>query len=369
MSSADLHDPRLTELIAHLYDAALDDALWTGTAGRIAEAFGSSSAVVKLHGADARIDLLEHTDNLAVPPAREAWAQEWHRRDLWVERSLAHGMSKIITGDDLATPQEQAQSGFYQEWLAELEIHHMIGAVFPAVDGAVGVIGIHRPQASGQYLAEDRRRAALLLPHLRRALQLGQRLGRHVALQALDRIDAGTMVVDRSGRVMHASAPAEAILQASPDLEVRSGRLRCRSPALNDRLQAAIRAAVETAAGRPASPPVALAVPREARAPLTLTVTPLRPSAGGLGAQRPCALVFVRDPQAPMAVEPLCQLFGLTPAEGAVAADLARGLSLDSIARLRGVRIATVRSHVKQILAKTGTHRQAELVALLARSA
>jgi DNA-binding CsgD family transcriptional regulator len=33
-----------------------------------------------------------------------------------------------------------------------------------------------------------------------------------------------------------------------------------------------------------------------------------------------------------------------------------------------GIGLATVRSHLKRILAKTGTHRQAEAVALLARS-
>ena len=373
MSATQHYDARLTELIAHLYDAALDDALWLGTAERMARAFESSSAVVKLHGVADSVELLERTENLVVAPARESWAEDWHRRDLWVERSIVRGMSQIITGDDLVTAEEQAHSGYYQEWLSELDIHHMLGAVFPAVDGAVGVMGIHRPRAAERYGANDRRRAALLLPHLRRALQLGQRLSlssvQNVALQALDQIAAGVIVLDGAGRVIHASGPAEAILQTNRELAVKGGRLWCRQPALNERLQSQIRDALETAAGRPAPAGAALAVAREGRAPLTLTVAPLRPSATGLGDQRPCALVFVREPDTALAIEPLCELFGLTPAEGAVAADLARGLSLDHIARLRGVRIATVRSHLKQILSKTGTHRQAELAALLARSA
>lgn len=143
---------------------------------RIAEVFDSSSTVLKLHGEGERVDLLECTDNLIVARRDQAWADDWHRRDLWVERFVAHGMSRVITDEDLVTREEQARSGFYQEWLRHLGIHHMVGAVFPAADGAVGVLGIHRPREAGAYTRSERQRAALVLPHLQRALRLGQRL-------------------------------------------------------------------------------------------------------------------------------------------------------------------------------------------------
>jgi DNA-binding CsgD family transcriptional regulator len=79
-------------------------------------------------------------------------------------------------------------------------------------------------------------------------------------------------------------------------------------------------------------------------------------------------LVFIRDPQAPIAVSRLRDLFGLTRTEGLVAAALAQGHALDDIAAGMDIGVATVRSHLKRILAKTGTHRQAEAVALMARS-
>jgi DNA-binding CsgD family transcriptional regulator len=64
----------------------------------------------------------------------------------------------------------------------------------------------------------------------------------------------------------------------------------------------------------------------------------------------------------------LRELFGLTRTEASVAAALGRGASLENIAANMGIGLATVRSHLKRILAKTGTHRQAETAALLARS-
>lgn len=78
--------------------------------------------------------------------------------------------------------------------------------------------------------------------------------------------------------------------------------------------------------------------------------------------------IFIRDPELPITAERLCDLFGLTRTEAAVAAALGRGRSLEEIAAGMGIGLGTVRSHLKHILAKTGTHRQAEAVALLAGS-
>lgn len=49
--------------------------------------------MVKLHADGDKVSLLECTPNLLVSERDQAWADEWHRRDLWVERSLAFGMS------------------------------------------------------------------------------------------------------------------------------------------------------------------------------------------------------------------------------------------------------------------------------------
>ncbi|WP_144439886.1 helix-turn-helix transcriptional regulator [Methylobacterium sp. AMS5] len=61
------------------------------------------------------------------------------------------------------------------------------------------------------------------------------------------------------------------------------------------------------------------------------------------------------------------KIFGLTVAEGRLAAELSRGVPLATIAQSRNVSIATLRTQLASIFAKTGTSRQPELVALLAR--
>lgn len=61
------------------------------------------------------------------------------------------------------------------------------------------------------------------------------------------------------------------------------------------------------------------------------------------------------------------KIFGLTAAEGRLAAELSRGIPLATIAQSRNVSIATLRTQLASIFGKTGTSRQPELVALLAR--
>ncbi|WP_367395326.1 helix-turn-helix transcriptional regulator [Cupriavidus sp. Agwp_2] len=60
-------------------------------------------------------------------------------------------------------------------------------------------------------------------------------------------------------------------------------------------------------------------------------------------------------------------MFDLTQRESELAAMLASGLALTDVASQLGITIGTARGYLKHVLAKTGTHRQGELVSLLLR--
>lgn len=102
--------------------------------------------------------------------------------------------------------------------------------------------------------------------------------------------------------------------------------------------------------------------------PLTMIVTPLVASRckGSImpGVTRPAALLLVHDPDrtVPLPAERLCRVFGLTPAEAKLAAALAGGSTLGQYAERACIKIGTARWYLKQVLAKTGVHRQSELV-------
>lgn len=78
-------------------------------------------------------------------------------------------------------------------------------------------------------------------------------------------------------------------------------------------------------------------------------------------------MVFLtnQDAQAPLSPAALTAMFDLTPTETRVARHLASGLRPDEIAQELGVAATTIAFHLRNVFSKTGTHRQADLIALL----
>lgn len=62
----------------------------------------------------------------------------------------------------------------------------------------------------------------------------------------------------------------------------------------------------------------------------------------------------------------LRKAFHLADAEAHLAAQLGSGASLEETCDILGIAKETGRNHLKNVFGKTGTHRQAELVSLLA---
>ena len=162
-------------------------------------------------------------------------------------------------------------------------------------------------------------------------------------------LDAGALLADAGPGTL-------ALLAANAEvLQLQCRRLRAtRQP---ERLEQALRLA--KLQGR-----CPLALVRSQRLPLTLLCEHW--AAGDLAAGW---RITLRDPEAERPDRRLLQAaFGLTPSEAEVATALALGRSTGEIAQSLGVQANTVLAHVKKVLTKTGTQRQAQLVSLLLRS-
>lgn len=109
-----------------------------------------------------------------------------------------------------------------------------------------------------------------------------------------------------------------------------------------------------------------LTVRRLDAAPLTLRLS--RHSTPDTGAVH--AIAWLADPdQLQLDENALREAFDFTPTETRVAVALANGSSSVELAQAWGLQTNTVQMHVKRLLAKTSTTRQAQLVGLLWRSA
>jgi DNA-binding CsgD family transcriptional regulator len=174
-------------------------------------------------------------------------------------------------------------------------------------------------------------------------------------MDTLDRLHCGGLVFDKHGRVIEFNGTAQQVLRRELDKAERSevdadwitsavkrlGLRGLRSPAEADENSCLI-------------------TDRRALAVHSISLDYFEEGSGRW------VLVMVD-----LSVEPnvavLQKLFNLTPAEASLAVNIGRGKTPAAIARSNGVTIATVRSQLAAIFAKTNTQRQAELVGLLAR--
>lgn len=366
-------DPQLAALINQIYDATLDENIWLGLAESIARCFGADSTILKTQDQDNKVDLLEMTSNLVVAPKDQAWADYWHRNDIWVQRSMGVGLSEIVASHELVAPADFDKTGFYYDWNRHLGIYHMMGSVFAAEGNSVGVVGIHRDKRGSIFDAREKARLSLFLPHLQRGLKLRHELAKvSLAKSALtaaaERLGTAILVLDGQCRIRYANDVAESLIRTSSEMRVSARRFGLHDRKLESQFSQMVRDAISTASGLPRASRSALMMTRPGRAPLALLVAPLRPDSAEARWSEPAVLLMIRDPEQPGAApETLRELFGLTRTEAMVASALADGRSLETIAIELRIGIGTARSHLKKIMAKTETNRQAELVALLSR--
>jgi DNA-binding CsgD family transcriptional regulator len=174
-----------------------------------------------------------------------------------------------------------------------------------------------------------------------------------LASGVLDLLREAVLVLGRDARLLGSNRAARALLREGDGLALWRGGLIASTPPVTCELR---RRVERTTYGESAR----LEAPRASRLPLALRLEP-HPLEGG------AAVLFACDPElcrAPSAAA-LGARYGLTPTESAVAHRVAAGARLEQIAGEFGIALETVRGHLKQIFAKTRTHRQAELVARL----
>ena len=185
---------------------------------------------------------------------------------------------------------------------------------------------------------------------------------------ALDGAQGPLLLLDASGRVVHANAEADHLLHEADGLSAARDGLRAATPALSTRL----RAVLARAAGSSRAPGVssALHLRRPSGKPdLVLVAIPARSRSAGPDIGRASVILQITDPLARTRPDPaiLADAFDLTPSEAILAADLLGGLSVVEVTAKRGRSVATVRTHLAGVLAKTETARQSDLVRLLSR--
>lgn len=176
----------------------------------------------------------------------------------------------------------------------------------------------------------------------------------------LDTPRIGMLLLDRHGRIVEANDRANAMLRQvdSIGLTVRDGRLSTVRGAAADRLARLLDGACR--GGKRGSMPIA----RPPGTPLVVYATPQAETGKLLSLERCAARVLLAEPFSAPRVNArlVSEALGLTPAQGQVAAALAAGGTVASIAKAADRTVAAVRWHLREVLGRLGLSRQADVV-------
>jgi DNA-binding CsgD family transcriptional regulator len=350
-------------LLLDLYACPAHPSRWSQVLDRLCHETGARSAVMqafRFEGNDVRLHwqaMDRRTAGQHAQPQGQLSNIENPRLD---RRRTLRGLNRVVRDDELFDRDDPARDALRQR-LARLGYGNFMG-LLQLLEGDLYLgVALHRA-------ADDRHdfdvatsnRLVVLAPHLRQACELGTRL-RHgerriASLQAhLDGLRCGLLLCDGEAQVQWMNRSARTLTAAGLALQVHGRQLRAHCPAASAALHEEIaQAGVQTRFLSLGQGSDALHVA-------------LRTQAGDE------ALVLVAVTRAGDAAavpqNAWSRLLGVTAAEAALVATLVAGGTLEQHAEHRGVSPGTVRGQLKQVLSKTGTHRQAELVRLALSSA
>ncbi len=369
----------LSSLIADIHDAGVDGTGWPAALKRLGGLFDAPTATVWMQDPVGRFRDIYTMGSADV--FTHDYAAYYGRLDLLRPAVMAAPAGTVLTNGMVVPRSEFLRTEFYADFAAPHGLIDCIQARIFEGPGGSGYVGITRSLQADAFEREHVCLARLLLPHLSRAMQMQLRLAclgveRDSALEALDRLRHGVLVVDGRARVLHANSAAEAILRKGDGLGVDPVRqqLRASAPGQTDVLRRLVAQAATGDHGIKASGEArdqgVLRLERAAEAPLLLCVVPLRAEAAWNVSRQPAALLLLSIPErkAPLPLlASLRALYGLTPAEAAVAGRIGQAEGVEAAAAAMGVTPATLRWHLQRVFEKTGTTRQAELVRLVGR--
>jgi DNA-binding CsgD family transcriptional regulator len=354
-----------------IYDVGIDQARWQALLTELSGVFDGANFVLK--GIDLASNLSIMAMTTGYDPDFLRTYDHYAARNPWVPIQARMPLGSAHQPEEFLAYSELTKTEFYNDWLRP-----------QGVDTAAGMV-LHRDPKTFFALSGDfsLRRAdrlqgsmldvlGLLAPHLYRAFALNRRMASLEAREAFrseyDASAYAVFVVDVGGFVVQANGRGEALrMQSDPLRYDAGGRLRLFDTEAQTKLELALLAIDSAAYGRLPDDFTA----RGASAFWLLSIAPYSAPASSawlahrLSDRVPVAIVHIK---APDAVHAFAARASLTDAELALVRGLCDARSLDEIAAAKGASINTVRNQLKSVFAKTGTHRQAELVAMVRRA-
>lgn len=360
----------LSQLIGGAYDAALDPGLWPDVLAGACSFVAGCAAMIFAQDAALRSGNRYYSwgDD---PTYTQLYFKKYIKMSPFVIAQHLFDVCDVKTVYDLVPHSELVETRFYREWM---QPQRYLDNIFSNIDKSTtsyAAFAVVRDESQGFVNDAARRRMALVVPHIRRALLIGnlidlQRLEKTALTEALDGITVGVFLVRESGHVVFANAAAQVMLGEGKIVRASRGILHAADLQANKALHEVFSASRDgdMAVGIKGIS-VPLSGPEEDRwlahvLPLARRHASIPPSC--------TAAVFVRKASfnTPTAIETVAKIYDLTPGELRVLNAVVDVGGVSAVAEALGISEATVRTHLHHLFEKTGSTRQADLVRLVA---
>lgn len=355
--------PDMPGVLAALFASLLDEEPWSAFLERLGEASGATWATLILTPRQA-----DQPGMILTPNADPGVGADYNSRLFADDPFVGLPEGKVAHFRDFVPADTLDRKTAFRAFLEQTS-DEILGVDIGEASRLELRLRLTRAADRPRFEAADRRRLETLVPHLRIALALFERLAageteQRIYAGAVAQMAVGVIILDRRGKVLRLNPPASTILAERDGIALRGDALAFDDAEIGRQLQARLARSDENG-------PLTLRIERPSGTGDLLLVVGQAPApefvAAGGG---PAAVLFLTDPtHGPrISAEAIRDLLGLTQSEAAVAAHLAEGLAPAEVAARLGISANTVRAHLRSIFGKTGVKRQSQLVQLVHQS-
>jgi DNA-binding CsgD family transcriptional regulator len=364
------------KLVGMTYEAVLDESKWGAFLEAFARAAGSSSGYLRSTDLMNKVDVFV---SIGYDPAmKTSYANHFIKLDYYSTFYKAAAVN--VVGHDQMTnlvgisQSEQRRTEYYNDYILRLGSHdHAMGVVLAREGHQTVQFATQRSRHVGEYGEEELRLMNLLAPHVSRAVQIHRKIS-HVtaekewALGALDQLRMSVILTNASGTPLFANRAAELMLTEGDGINTHQGKLILSNPSETARFYKLIDDAAKGAPGTNRGGDMRITLRGSEYLQCLVMPIPLEFTARwNIGLASGCVAVFLSKPGGlQLPPQRLAEQYGLTPAEGRLAAKLTALRSVEQASDELCISVHTARSQLKSIFAKTGVQSQSELLMLLA---
>jgi DNA-binding CsgD family transcriptional regulator len=390
---------RLSRLLLLLYEGASTPGQTRAFLNELVDAIDTKGAALREHvfSTDRNVRIEASSLNETVGYSEESFSfyrEYMWQKDLYLQRVL----ERFRTADcgvsqSLITEAERKRSEYYADFQIPFDVGPMMWQKLAERPDYHASISITRGDGAPFFDKPELEILTALAPHLLQAFRLSRCLSELQTSNAMLTKSIGEMEIAicmarQDGSILRSTEGADRILEARDGIWLNNGRLKAAVNAEQKTLDSLIAGACKTGANGGMD----YAIKIQSQAAGNTTIRSSTAQAGGafLITRRPplgplqvvispfCPGSLMNEPEATPLIQfsdptsipksraaTLRALYRLSPTESRLADLLLHGHEVNEVSDRLKLTLETSRYHLKQVLAKTGTHRQSELIRLM----